>query len=111
MGEIFRHVLAVLPAFLLACLAVAALPGPSTALFLHRTVRDRRAARLAAVAGNEIGGCQPPETSPGHGQVSALPLAVSNSRVTGFPRTPSCIRPRRSGAASACPIAVRTATL
>lgn len=29
MGEIIRHVLAVLPAFLLACLAVAALPGPS----------------------------------------------------------------------------------
>src|SRR5689334_17619317 len=55
MGEIIRHVLAVLPAFLLACLAVAALPGPSTALFLHRTVRDGRAAGLAAVAGNEIG--------------------------------------------------------
>ena len=54
-GEILRHVLAVLPAFLLACLAVAALPGPSTALFLHRTVRDGRAAGLAAVAGNEIG--------------------------------------------------------
>ena len=55
MGEILRHVLVVLPAFLLACLAVAALPGPSTALFLHRTVRDGRAAGLAAVAGNEIG--------------------------------------------------------
>ncbi len=55
MGEVFGHVLAVLPAFLLACLAVAALPGPSTALFLHRTVRDGRAAGLAAVAGNEIG--------------------------------------------------------
>ena len=27
------------------------------------------------------GGCQPPETSPGHGQVSALPQAVSNSPV------------------------------
>jgi threonine/homoserine/homoserine lactone efflux protein len=35
--------------------AVAALPGPSTALFLHRTVRDGRKAGLAAVAGNEIG--------------------------------------------------------
>src|SRR5690242_21012214 len=55
MSEIVRHVLAVLPACLLACLAVAALPGPSTALFLHRTVRDGRAAGLAAVAGNEIG--------------------------------------------------------
>ena len=55
MGEISGHVLAVLPAFTLACLAVAALPGPSTALFLHRTVRDGRAAGLAAVAGNEIG--------------------------------------------------------
>jgi len=55
MGEIIRHVLSVLPAFLLACLAVAALPGPSTALFLHRTVRDGRAAGLAAVVGNEIG--------------------------------------------------------
>ena len=55
MGEISGHVLAVLPAFTLASLAVAALPGPSTALFLHRTVRDGRAAGLAAVAGNEIG--------------------------------------------------------
>jgi threonine/homoserine/homoserine lactone efflux protein len=49
------HILSVLPAFLLACVAVAALPGPSTALFLHRTVRDGRKAGLAAVAGNEIG--------------------------------------------------------
>jgi threonine/homoserine/homoserine lactone efflux protein len=49
------HIVAVLPAFLLACVAVAALPGPSTALFLHRTVRDGRKAGLAAVAGNEIG--------------------------------------------------------
>jgi threonine/homoserine/homoserine lactone efflux protein len=55
MSEIVRLVLSVLPAFLLACLAVAALPGPSTALFLHRTVRDGRAAGMAAVAGNEIG--------------------------------------------------------
>src|SRR5262249_8843903 len=55
MSEIVRHVLAVLPAFTLACLAVAALPGPATALFVHRTVRDGRAAGLAAVAGNEIG--------------------------------------------------------
>ena len=55
MDEISGHVLAVLPAFTLACLAVAALPGPYTALFLHRTVRDGRAAGLAAVAGNEIG--------------------------------------------------------
>jgi len=49
------YILSVLPAFLLACVAVAALPGPSTALFLHRTVRDGRMAGLAAVAGNEIG--------------------------------------------------------
>jgi threonine/homoserine/homoserine lactone efflux protein len=49
------HIVSVLPAFLLACVAVAALPGPSTALFLHRTVRDGRKAGLAAVAGNEIG--------------------------------------------------------
>jgi threonine/homoserine/homoserine lactone efflux protein len=49
------HILSVLPAFLVACVAVAALPGPSTALFLHRTVRDGRKAGLAAVAGNEIG--------------------------------------------------------
>ncbi|HET7246414.1 MAG TPA: LysE family translocator [Streptosporangiaceae bacterium] len=49
------YVVTVLPAFLLACVAVAALPGPSTALFLHRTVRDGRKAGLAAVAGNEIG--------------------------------------------------------
>src|SRR5215469_4366193 len=49
------HITAVLPAFLLACAAIVALPGPSTALFLHRTVRDGRKAGLAAVAGNEIG--------------------------------------------------------
>jgi threonine/homoserine/homoserine lactone efflux protein len=49
------YILSVLPAFVLACVAVAALPGPSTALFLHRTVRDGRKAGLAAVAGNEIG--------------------------------------------------------
>ena len=46
---------AVLPAFLLACVILAALPGPATALFLHRTVRDGRRAGLAAVVGNEIG--------------------------------------------------------
>jgi threonine/homoserine/homoserine lactone efflux protein len=34
---------------------LAALPGPATALFLHRTVRDERREGLAAVAGNEIG--------------------------------------------------------
>ena len=55
MDEILRHVAAVLPQFALACLVLAALPGPATALFLHRTVRDGRAAGLAAVTGNEIG--------------------------------------------------------
>jgi threonine/homoserine/homoserine lactone efflux protein len=49
------HVAAVLPEFIVACLILAALPGPATALFLHRTVRDGRKAGLAAVAGNEIG--------------------------------------------------------
>jgi threonine/homoserine/homoserine lactone efflux protein len=49
------HIIAVLPTFLLACVVLSALPGPSTALFLHRTVRDGRRAGLAAVAGNEIG--------------------------------------------------------
>ena len=49
------HVITVLPAFLLACVVLAALPGPATALFLHRTIRDGRRAGLAAVAGNEIG--------------------------------------------------------
>jgi threonine/homoserine/homoserine lactone efflux protein len=34
---------------------LAALPGPATALFLHRSIRDGRAAGFAAVAGNEIG--------------------------------------------------------
>jgi threonine/homoserine/homoserine lactone efflux protein len=52
-----HHVLNVLPAFLLACVVLAALPGPATALFVHRTVRDGRCAGLAAVAGNEIGLC------------------------------------------------------
>jgi threonine/homoserine/homoserine lactone efflux protein len=55
MGPVTAHVVAVLPEFLLACVVIVALPGPSTALFLHRTVRDGRAAGLAAVAGNEIG--------------------------------------------------------
>ncbi len=49
------HVMVVLPAFVAACVVLAALPGPATALFLHRTVRDGRNAGLAAVAGNEIG--------------------------------------------------------
>jgi threonine/homoserine/homoserine lactone efflux protein len=49
------HVLAVLPQFALACVVLAALPGPATALFLHRTIRDGRRAGLAAVAGSEIG--------------------------------------------------------
>ena len=44
------HMLAVLPGFLLACVALAALPGPATALFIHRTVRDGRRAGLAAEA-------------------------------------------------------------
>lgn len=52
---VLDHVLAILPAFLLACVVLAALPGPATALFIHRTVRDGRSAGLAAVAGNEIG--------------------------------------------------------
>jgi threonine/homoserine/homoserine lactone efflux protein len=50
-----HNVVNVLPAFLLACVVLAALPGPATALFVHRTVRDGRPAGLAAVAGNEIG--------------------------------------------------------
>ncbi|MEV4125658.1 LysE family translocator [Nocardia sp. NPDC049707] len=49
------HWIDVLPQFLLACFILAALPGPATALFLQRSVRDGRAAGLAAVAGNEIG--------------------------------------------------------
>jgi threonine/homoserine/homoserine lactone efflux protein len=55
MEDIVHHVMAVLPQFALACLILAALPGPATVLFLHRTVRDGRAAGLAAVAANEIG--------------------------------------------------------
>ena len=50
-----QHLIDVMPAFLIACVILAALPGPATALFLHRSVRDGRAAGLAAVAGNEIG--------------------------------------------------------
>src|SRR5271170_7587953 len=49
------HIAAVLPEFIVACVILAALPGPAAALFLHRTVRDGRKAGLAAVAGNEIG--------------------------------------------------------
>lgn len=50
-----EHILHVLPAFLGACLVLAMIPGPATALFLHRTVRDGQRAGLAAVVGNEIG--------------------------------------------------------
>ncbi|MFR9770486.1 LysE family translocator [Nocardia sp. SC052] len=49
------HWVDVLPQFLPACLLIAALPGPATALFLQRAVRDGRTAGLAAVTGNEIG--------------------------------------------------------
>ncbi len=49
------HLLHVLPAFTLASLILAAIPGPATALYLQRSVRDGRPAGLAAVAGNEIG--------------------------------------------------------
>lgn len=49
------HWVHVLPAFALACLVLAAIPGPATALLLQRSVRDGRKAGLAAVAGNEIG--------------------------------------------------------
>ncbi|NUT22572.1 MAG: LysE family translocator [Hamadaea sp.] len=55
MGTVLSHVIDVLPQFLLACLVLAVLPGPATALFLHRSIRDGRSAGLAAVAGNEIG--------------------------------------------------------
>lgn len=51
------HILDVLPAFLVASVILAALPGPATVLFLHRSVRDGRTAGLAAVVGNEIGIC------------------------------------------------------
>ncbi len=50
-----EHVVSVLPEFVVACLALAVLPGPATALFLQRSLRDGRAAGLAAVTGNEIG--------------------------------------------------------
>jgi threonine/homoserine/homoserine lactone efflux protein len=49
------QLLQVLPRFLLACLVLAALPGPASVLCLQRTLRDGRTAGLAAVAGNEIG--------------------------------------------------------
>jgi threonine/homoserine/homoserine lactone efflux protein len=55
MTRTVSHVAHVLPAFLLACVVLAALPGPATALFLHRTIRDGRPAGVAAVAGNELG--------------------------------------------------------
>lgn len=55
MGDVVRHVGGILPQFVAACLALALMPGPATALFVHRAVRDGRSAGLAAVAGNEIG--------------------------------------------------------
>lgn len=55
MDTVFSNVVAVLPSFAAACVAIAALPGPATALYLHRTVRDGRRQGMAAVAGSEIG--------------------------------------------------------
>ncbi len=55
MEVVIANVAHVLPAFLIACVILAALPGPATAVFLHRTLRDGRGSGLAAVAGNEIG--------------------------------------------------------
>src|ERR687887_1846440 len=51
----FDHVLRVLPQFLLACLVLAALPGPASVLCLQRALRAGRTGGLAAVAGNEMG--------------------------------------------------------
>jgi threonine/homoserine/homoserine lactone efflux protein len=55
MSEVVAHIVNVLPQFAAACLVVAVLPGPATVLFVHRSVRDGRAAGLAAVAGTQIG--------------------------------------------------------
>jgi hypothetical protein len=49
----YAHLVRELPQFLLACLILAALPGPASLLCPHRTLRDGRTAGLAAVAGNE----------------------------------------------------------
>jgi threonine/homoserine/homoserine lactone efflux protein len=51
----FDHLVQVLPQFLLACVVLAALPGPASVLCLQRALRDGRTAGLAAVAGNELG--------------------------------------------------------
>lgn len=50
-----NHLVQVLPQFLLACLVLTVIPGPAIALCLHRTLRDGRAAGLAAAGGNVIG--------------------------------------------------------
>ena len=55
MNDALVHVWRVLPVFIPACLALAVLPGPATALFIQRTLRDGRAVGMAAVAGNELG--------------------------------------------------------
>jgi len=55
MGDLLRHIVSVLPGFALACLILALLPGPATALVLQRSLRDGRGAGLASVAGNELG--------------------------------------------------------
>lgn len=55
MDLVVDNVLRVLPQFALVCVALAVLPGPGMALFLHRTVRDGRRPGLASVLGNEIG--------------------------------------------------------
>ena len=51
----FEDLSRILPRFLLACLVLAMLPGPASLLCVHRTLRDGRAAGMAAVAGNELG--------------------------------------------------------
>ena len=57
------------------------------------------------------GGCQPPETSPGHGQVSVAAAGRVKQPGDSLSADLSCTRPRRSGAAPARLIAVRAATL
>ena len=87
MGEVIRHALAVLPAFLLACLAVAAPPGRS------RPTRRRPSSRSRSSR----------SSCPGTARSSALPWRWLPSRSYSTPATAwesCCSRP---GPGTGCP--------
>jgi threonine/homoserine/homoserine lactone efflux protein len=55
----FDHLVQVSPQFLLACLVLAALPGPASVLCLHRTLRDGPAVHFHGAQNVIAAACHP----------------------------------------------------